>query len=713
MNSNIVNKGDFYGLGISDNTIQGFIDAGVDGYKYNADAIDYTAGATSESIIGSDWSHITMTYDKSSLKLYVNGVLEDESPFTEAINTNPFDLIIGDDFNGIIDEVRISNIARPPGYSPIGSLTSSVLDTGSGANFHTLSWNPASQPLNTDLKFQIATNNDNDTWTFVGPDGNTDSYYTTPSGESIHPNHYGGRYLKYKAYFSTTQWDVTPNLQDVTITYNCLPYAILTDPVNNAGTNDTTPEFRWTFGDKEDSTQSGFQVLIDDDSEFSDPITYDSGEQSSSVEYLLIPFVLTDGAWYWKVRTLDSDGDWGLYSATWVVHVDTQAPTVTSVSSSTHVENQWSGNNDPVFSWIADDPSPSSGIAGYSCVLDDSNSTIPDTSMDGTGTSKFYTDIPDGTYYFHVRAIDNASNCGDTGHFGPIHIESIPPIADAGFDKYVAPGTIVTFNGSGSSDNSGTIANYTWNFTYDGAMVRLYEMEPTFKFDIEGNYRVTLTVKDPSNNHATDIMWVYVSTVEDSDSDGLPDSWEYDYFGNLSQSGTDDPDEDGLTNLEEYQAGTDPTNPDTDGDGLSDGDEVNIYGTDPTNPDTDGDGLSDGEEVNIYGTDPTKADTDGDGVNDGDEVAQGTDPLVGKPKDFFSENWWLLVIIVVVVIVVLVLLLLLRGKKKPEGDEAIPEEEAEEEAEEEVEEEAEEKTEERVVLRPIPKARMSKKPPEE
>ncbi len=41
----------------------------------------------------------------------------------------------------------------------------------------------------------------------------------------------------------------------------------------------------------------------------------------------------------------------------------------------------------------------------------------------------------------------------------------------------------------------------------------------------------------------------------------------------------------------------DPTRADSDGDGLTDGDEVNIYSTDPTLPDTDGDGLSDYDEV--------------------------------------------------------------------------------------------------------------------
>ena len=65
---------------------------------------------------------------------------------------------------------------------------------------------------------------------------------------------------------------------------------------------------------------------------------------------------------------------------------------------------------------------------------------------------------------------------------------------------------------------------------------------------------------------------------------------------------------------------------DSDGDGLSDDDEI-IYGTLPGNPDSDADGLSDGDEILIYSTSPNNADSDGDFINDGDEVVNGTDPL--------------------------------------------------------------------------------------
>ncbi len=88
-----------------------------------------------------------------------------------------------------------------------------------------------------------------------------------------------------------------------------------------------------------------------------------------------------------------------------------------------------------------------------------------------------------------------------------------------------------------------------------------------------------------------------------------------------------DTDDDGLSDGDEVNLyGTDPLDPDTDDDGLSDGDEIAL-GTDPFDTDTDDDGLTDGDEVNVYGTDPLDPDSDDDGLNDGLEVSLGLDPL--------------------------------------------------------------------------------------
>ena len=61
-----------------------------------------------------------------------------------------------------------------------------------------------------------------------------------------------------------------------------------------------------------------------------------------------------------------------------------------------------------------------------------------------------------------------------------------------------------------------------------------------------------------------------------------------------------------------------PCSSDTDGDGLKDGDEINIHETNPKNVDTDGDTLSDSDEM-ILGFNPLLQDTDENGILDGDE----------------------------------------------------------------------------------------------
>jgi outer membrane protein OmpA-like peptidoglycan-associated protein len=93
-----------------------------------------------------------------------------------------------------------------------------------------------------------------------------------------------------------------------------------------------------------------------------------------------------------------------------------------------------------------------------------------------------------------------------------------------------------------------------------------------------------------------------------------------------------DSDGEGLSDEFEKTIGTDPFKPDTDGDGLTDFEEVRTFMTDPLNPDSDYDGLSDGAEVHTYQTNPLKTDTDDGGVADGHEVIEdGTNPL--DPSD--------------------------------------------------------------------------------
>lgn len=127
-------------------------------------------------------------------------------------------------------------------------------------------------------------------------------------------------------------------------------------------------------------------------------------------------------------------------------------------------------------------------------------------------------------------------------------------------------------------------------------------------------------------------------TNPDRDDDGMPDVWEQQIIDAFPEYPTvpavlpgGKPDDDDLTNLEEYALGTNPTKPDTDGDGMRDDWEVE-FGLDPTNA-TDG-----ATTLNPDGT-PT-ADLDGDGLSNRAEFDFGSRPdRISTMEDGFSDRW--------------------------------------------------------------------------
>lgn len=122
-------------------------------------------------------------------------------------------------------EVRLKSIFGT--YQTPTELISSTYDLGSSSNFYQILWNPGSQPIDAgaqSVKFQIATNNDTTTWSFKGPDGTGDTYYTA-SNQNIDSIHNGSQYLRYKMILETASTSVTPSISDVSFTFTsaCTP----------------------------------------------------------------------------------------------------------------------------------------------------------------------------------------------------------------------------------------------------------------------------------------------------------------------------------------------------------------------------------------------------------------------------------------------------------------------------------------------------------
>ncbi|MCW8966051.1 MAG: hypothetical protein OQK82_05105, partial [Candidatus Pacearchaeota archaeon] len=137
------------------------------------------------------------------------------------------------------------------------------------------------------------------------------------------------------------------------------------------------------------------------------------------------------------------------------------------------------------------------------------------------------------------------------------------PTVDAGIDQSKAEGTLVNLIAT-ASDSDGSIASYAWT-QLSGPSVVLDAVDtgnanfisPLVYQDTSLVFQVLVT--DNEGAQTTDSITIVVySTNPDDDADGMDDLWEVSTFGDMSRDGNGDFDNDGFTDYQEYQQGTNP-----------------------------------------------------------------------------------------------------------------------------------------------------------
>jgi len=166
------------------------------------------------------------------------------------------------------------------------------------------------------------------------------------------------------------------------------------------------------------------------------------------------------------------------------------------------------------------------------------------------------------TWDYWVNFFDSNSTGSYTVVMGPADIGPVPPVLTPLNNVTTWEGNPTSFPVSATDPNGDTVT-----LSVSGAPAGS-DFAPVNGSGIfnwtpatgqAGLYPVTFTATDPGGLGTSQTMFIQVNPENDTDGDGLDDQWEIDNFGDLSRDGTGDFDGDGITDLQEFLDGTDPT----------------------------------------------------------------------------------------------------------------------------------------------------------
>ena len=183
-------------------------------------------------------------------------------------------------------------------------------------------------------------------------------------------------------------------------------------------------------------------VILDwsDVTDISSPVTYkyksswlggNYGPVSTGTNSFIDASASADNTYNWQVQACDSLNNCSNFTDPWTITIDGTAPNSNPTGfSSSPVISTLSNDNTVNVLWTTAGTDVLSGVDGYSYSFTNTSTDNPDNIKDieETATNITSTSLQDGTWYFHIKTVDNAGNWSNTTtNYGPFVIETVAP----------------------------------------------------------------------------------------------------------------------------------------------------------------------------------------------------------------------------------------------------------------------------------------------
>jgi autotransporter passenger strand-loop-strand repeat protein len=198
-----------------------------------------------------------------------------------------------------------------------------------------------------------------------------------------------------------------------------------------------------------------YEFQVDNNSDFS------SSERNgiSAVSNIAVSS-LADGIYYWRVRTMDNNGNYSDWRNGNNLVIDSAAPTVPEVLTRTIT-----GNN-VVFDW-SDATDAASGVKQYEFQLDNNAGfSSPEYSVHPVASTADVSGLADGGYFWRVRTIDNNGNYSGWSIASDFLVDTVAPSVPGGLTETVT-GSLVTLDWNNATDNASGLKQYEFQVDND------------------------------------------------------------------------------------------------------------------------------------------------------------------------------------------------------------------------------------------------------